>query len=191
MLARRLSATLLLATTIVLTVAAPASAHTSLKSSDPAQGASLATPPQQVKLTFSEAVDVPPDAIAVTGPDGAKWTVGTVTVTDAVVTAPVTPTGPAGTYTLAFKVISDDGDAVTGKIAFSLTAAASPSTSTTPSSTSSSPPPSSPAPSSAVAAPAPAAQRDTSSGVPVWVWIVGAVVLLGAGAFAGLRFSRR
>ena len=71
---------------------------------------SLGAPPAQVSLTFGEAVRLPPNPIRVTGPGGAVWTVGKAAVTDATVTAPVTATGPAGAYTLAWQVISDDGD---------------------------------------------------------------------------------
>ena len=59
-----------------LLTAAPAFAHTTLESSDPADGASLSTAPTQVTLTFAEAVNLPSDPIGVTGPDGSAWTVG-------------------------------------------------------------------------------------------------------------------
>lgn len=186
MLVRRLTTALLLTGTAMLAVAGTASAHADLKSSDPAQGATLQTAPQQIKLTFSEAVDVPADAIAVTGPDGSKWTVGQITKDDAVLTAPVTPAGPAGAYTLTYKVISDDGDAVSGKIAFTLaTAASTPTTSTTTTTTSTSVP-------STQSTPTPTAQSTggDSGGLPVWVWIVGAVVVLAIGVFVGLKFRR-
>ncbi|WP_132123822.1 copper resistance CopC family protein [Actinocrispum wychmicini] len=192
MLVRRLTIPLLLAGTALFAVAGPASAHADLKSSDPAQGATLQAAPQQIKLTFSEAVDVPADAIAVTGPDGSKWTVGQVAKAGAVLTAPVTPTGPAGQYTVTYKVTADDGDTVTGKIAFTLATAASTPTTTTSTTTSSTPPPSSSSAAPASEQPVPAAQSNSgdSGGVPVWIWIVGAVVLLAIGVGVGLKFRR-
>ena len=125
---RRMTAALLLAFVALGPTTLPASAHTELKSSNPAKGAALPAPPQQVELTFTEAVTVPADAITVTGPDSAKWTVGPATVAGAVVTAPVQATGPAGTYTVTWKVVSSDGDPVTGTIGFTLT---NPATTTT------------------------------------------------------------
>ena len=97
---RRVAAALLLALVALGSTALPASAHTELKSSNPAKGAALPAPPQQVELTFTESVTAPADAITVTGPNGAKWTVGQATVAGPVVTAPVQATGPAGTYTI-------------------------------------------------------------------------------------------
>ena len=108
----------------VFAATTPAWAHTTLTSSSPAAGATLATAPTQIKLTFAEAATLPAAPISITGPNGAKWTVGTPSLAGPVVTAPVTPRGPAGKYTLAYKVIADDGDLVGGSVTFTLTAPA-------------------------------------------------------------------
>jgi len=179
----RLSGAFLLALSGVLLLAGPASAHTELKSSSPAEGASLAAPPRKIELTFEEPVTLQPDPISVTGPDGAKWTVGTPAVVDAVVTAPVTPSGPAGAYTLTYKVVSDDGDKVTAAVHFTLTAPVS--------SSSAAPTPTSAAAASATPTPTPAAAGEIDSGVPAWVWIVAAVAVVVAAAVAALRLRRR
>ena len=179
----RLSGAFLLALSGVLLLAGPASAHTELKSSSPAEGASLAAPPRKIELTFEEPVTLQPDPISVTGPDGAKWTVGTPAVVDAVVTAPVTPSGPAGAYTLTYKVVSDDGDKVTAAVHFTLTAPVS--------SSSAAPTPTSAAAASATPTPTPAAAGEIDSGVPAWVWIVAAVAVVVAAAGAALRLRRR
>ena len=179
----RLFGAFLLALSGVLLLAGPASAHTELKSSSPAEGASLAAPPRKIELTFEEPVTLQPDPISVTGPDGAKWTVGTPAVVDAVVTAPVTPSGPAGAYTLTYKVVSDDGDKVTAAVHFTLTAPVS--------SSSAAPTPTSAAAASATPTPTPAAAGEIDSGVPAWVWIVAAVAVVVAAAVAALRLRRR
>jgi methionine-rich copper-binding protein CopC len=171
---RRLGGAVALAGLAVFATAVPAAAHTELQSSDPAEGATLAAAPTTVKLTFGEAVTVAKDPIQVTGPDGAKWTVGTVTLTGPVVSAPVQATGPAGAYTVSYKVIADDGDEVTGAVHFTLSAAAATSSSAAPSST---------AVTSATAASAspsvaPAASSDSGGGFPVWAWILIVVVVL-------------
>ncbi|MGW3960156.1 copper resistance CopC family protein [Amycolatopsis sp. NPDC005003] len=185
----RLLGAFLLAVAGLLVLAGPASAHAELKVSSPAEGASLAAPPSKVELTFEEPVTLQADPISVTGPDGATWAVSTPTVTDAVVSAAVTPSGPAGAYTLTYKVVSDDDDKVTAAIHFTLTAPASPPT------TSSSAAPTSSsavtAPTSATSAtPSAAASGDTGGGVPAWVWILIAVVVVVAAVFVALRLRR-
>jgi methionine-rich copper-binding protein CopC len=175
---KRICASLLLATMAMVVVATPALAHTSLESSNPAEGASLAVVPTEIQLTFGEAVTLPADPVTVTGPSGEQWTAGKATVADAVVTVPVQPAGPAGAYTIAYKVISDDGDPVTGAVHFTLTAAATPSTAAPSSSTTATSPETS---ASAPVTTTSAAQGDNSSGsggVPAWVWILIVVVVI-------------
>jgi copper resistance protein C len=120
----RILLSVLLACVVAILTATPALAHTELKSSTPANGSSLDEAPGTVALTFEEAVTLPRDPISVTGPDGAAWTVGAATLNGPTVTAPVQVTGSPGQYTLRYTVIADDGDAVTGTVTFTLTAAA-------------------------------------------------------------------
>ena len=157
-------------------------AHTTLKSSDPADGSSMSAAPEKVTLTFEEAVTLPADPITVTGPDGSSWTVGTATISGASVTAPVEPTGPAGRYTLAYTVTADDGDAVKGTVHFTLTTAATPTTSAAAPTTAAAP---------VAAAPAPAATGGESSGTSMWLWIALAVIVVGVLAGLGVARSRR
>lgn len=185
MMVRRLATALLLSGVAVIVTATPAFAHAELIASDPAQNASIAAPPQQISLTFNEAVTVPANPVTITGPDGTTWTAGTPSIAGAVVTVPVTPAGPAGAYTLAYQVISDDGDDVRGSVQFTLTAAvAAPTTAA--------PPPTTEAPPSTTASAenTAATTSDSDSGVPVWVWILGAVVLVAVGVTVALRLGR-
>ncbi|NGY62574.1 copper resistance protein CopC [Lentzea sp. NEAU-D13] len=99
------------------------------------------------------------------GPDGTKWTVGAAAVAGAVVTAPVTATGPAGTYTITWKVVSGDGDPVSGTIDFSLSA---PATTTTTTTTTTTVPTTTVVAATSSAAPAAQAESD-NGGVPIWV----------------------
>jgi methionine-rich copper-binding protein CopC len=166
----------------LLVGAAPAFAHTRLESSDPADGASLSAAPVTVSLTFSEDIDPGFATITVVGPDGTSYQNGDVTGDGGEVRTAVSPLGPAGTYEIGYRVVSDDGHPVSGKVAFTLTApgpaAAAPTVAPEP---------------TAAPAPAVAPQADTqeSEGAPVWPWILGAVVLVGAGATAALRLARR
>ncbi|WP_410641025.1 copper resistance protein CopC [Amycolatopsis sp. lyj-346] len=182
----RLSGAFLLALSGVLLTAGPASAHTALESSSPAEGASLAAPPRKIELTFAEPVTLQPDPISVTGPDGAKWTVGTPAVVDAVITAPVTPAGPAGAYTLTYKVVSDDGDKVTAAVHFTLTAPVSASSAAPVSASASAAAPVS----AASATPARPTADEIGRGVPAWVWILVAVVVVVAAVVVALRLRR-
>ena len=185
---RRLGAALLLSGLALAGTATPAFAHAELLSSDPAAGASLPAAPKQIQLTFSEAVGLPADPITVTGPDGSTWKVGTVSAAGAVITAPVVATGPAGEYVLDYKVISDDGDEIGDKVRFTLATPAAPTTSAAPTTTTTTAPTTT---TTSAAAPAAADKpADDGGGVPVWVWIVGAVVLVGAGAFGAVRLGR-
>ena len=176
----RLSGAFLLALSGVLLTAGPASAHTELTSSSPAEGASLAAPPRKIELTFAEPVTLQPDPISVTGPDGAKWTVGTPAVVDAVITALVTPSGPAGAYTLTYKVVSDDGDKVTAAVHFTLTAPVSSSAAAETSSAG-----------AASATPTPTPASAIGDSIPAWVWILVAVAGVVAAAVVALRLWRR
>ncbi|GAA3250202.1 copper resistance protein CopC [Pseudonocardia petroleophila] len=158
-----------------------ASAHTRLLGSDPADGSSLDAGPDRVSLEFNETMQADFSTITVVGPDGTQYQTGEVTADGGTVSTAVSPLGAAGAYEIGYRVISEDGHPVTGSVAFTLTtdgpAAAAPVAAT---------------PSASAAAPAPAAVAAPADegGAPVWPWIVGAVVLVGGGVGAALRFGR-
>ncbi|GAA1296553.1 copper resistance CopC family protein [Pseudonocardia xinjiangensis] len=167
--------------------AGPALAHTRLESSDPADGASLSTAPQRVSLTFNETMQPGFTTLTVVGPDQARYETGDVTANGDTVSIAVRPLGPAGSYQIGYRVVSEDGHPVSGSIGFTLTtagpgaaAAASPAATAAPAPTSSAP----------VAAESAPAQPAGDGGAPIWPWIVGAVVLVGGGVFAALRMAR-
>ncbi|PRY45934.1 hypothetical protein CLV43_101197 [Umezawaea tangerina] len=164
----------------MLGVAGPALAHNVLVSSNPLAGSSVETGPATITLTFDQPVNGGPglNAVSVVSPDGGHWEgVGEPTVRDNVVTAQLRPLGPAGEYTVSYRILSADGHPVTESLKFTLTKAGS----------------GTPAPASEIAAANPAATStaggtaDGGGGVPIWVWILGAVVLLGGGVFLALR----
>ncbi|MBK1784484.1 copper resistance CopC family protein [Prauserella cavernicola] len=169
----------------LLGAAGPASAHNTLISSDPAEGASLDSAPSTITLTFDQDVQqAQVNEVAVTGPDGRQYGEGTVEVNRNVVTSQVQPLGPAGEYVIGFRVLSADGHPVSEEIRFTLTAAGQGTGA-----------PSSPEAGASSGQDTPAQQAnqgqdgDSSSGVPVWVWIVAAVVLLLAGVTVALRMG--
>lgn len=74
--------------------------------------------PGQVRLTFDEPVRAGYDTISVIGPNGEQWAAGPARVEDSSVIAPVRELGPAGTYAVRFRILSNDGHPVTGKVTF-------------------------------------------------------------------------
>jgi hypothetical protein len=168
--------------------AGQAFAHTRLESSDPADGTSLATSPQRVSLTFSETVQAGFTTVTVVGPDQAQYQTGDVTVNGDTVSTGVRPLGPAGRYEIGYRVVSEDGHPVSGSVAFTLTTPGpGAAVAATPSPPGNAPAASTPAPAAAENAPNP---PEGSGGMPVWPWIVGAVVLVGGGVFAAMRLAR-
>ncbi len=149
---------LLAAVTIVASATAgTASAHAARISVDPAENAAVSAGPAHVRATFNEDLQTTFAAMTVVGPDGNLWSSGQPQVAGAVVSVGVRPLGPTGNYTVNYRVTSADGHVVSGSWSFRLTA---PGTGT----------------------PGPMADSsDNSPGdVPVWPFIVGAVVLVGA-----------
>jgi copper resistance protein C len=171
--------TLALAVGVALLLgAAPAWAHSKLDSSNPADGASVATPPSSVSLTFNEDVQAGFTVMTLIGPDGKDYHTGNVTETDQTVTVGALPLGPAGLYQIGYRVVSADGHPVSGKTSFTLTTAG----------------PGSPQAQAPVATGAPngvpSAAPPDAGGAPVWPWIAGAVVLVAAGVALALRLGR-
>ncbi|MTD58305.1 copper resistance CopC family protein [Amycolatopsis pithecellobii] len=171
---RKALAVLALAVAAMIGTATPALAHNVLISTDPAKGTALETGPAKITLIFDAPVqggDI--NQISVLGPDRSQWAEGTVAISSNVVTVPVRPLGPAGTYTVGYRILSSDGHPVTGEYTFTLTKAGNGT------------------PATAGAATGVAGSSSGSGGgVPVWVWVIGAFVLLAIGLTLALRMGR-
>jgi methionine-rich copper-binding protein CopC len=111
-----LAAVLLGALTGAAAVAAPASAHTALRSSSPADGAVLTTSPGEVRLEFNERPAATRPEVAVTL-DGRVVRSGPARTDGAAVVTPVSLPGP-GAYTVAYRVVAGDGHPVQGLVRF-------------------------------------------------------------------------
>jgi methionine-rich copper-binding protein CopC len=160
-LLRTLSGALVVA---AMTAIAPtATAHTALTASEPAADTTLTVGPARVSATFNEDLQPTFAAMTVVGPDGNLWSSGDPAVRGAVVGVAVRPLGPAGRYTVNYRVTSADGHVVTGSWSFTVTV---PGTGT-------------PGLQPVAAAP--------SDRIPLWPFIVGAAVLVAAAAAWGLR----
>ncbi len=112
------------ATLAALLVAGPSTAHSYLKSVEPADGAVLDTPPPSLVLTFNEEVLTGTAQLRLTGPDGAVQT--PVRADANVVSATLPPDLGTGAYTLLWRVTSADGHPVSGRSTFTVGAAAAP-----------------------------------------------------------------
>jgi copper resistance protein C len=154
---------------LAVLAAGPAAAHSIVVSTDPADGAQLNRGPAKVSLTFNENLQTSFPALTVVGPDGNLWSKGQPTIDGPVISVPVGDLGPAGKYTVAYRVTSADGHPVSGTRSFTLTTAGA----------------GTPGPKAAGADGNPVASGGSGGGVPLWVFIVAAVVLFGGGlAFA-------
>ncbi len=155
---------LLAAMTLAATITAQvASAHATRVSADPADNAVLTTSPERVSATFNERLQTTFVAMTVVGPDGNVWSTGEPTVQGAVVSMGMRALGPAGSYTVNYRVTSADGHVVSGSWSFRLTVAGT-------------------------GTPGPAAAATSADNdIPAWPFAVVAVALVGAGALWAVR----
>ncbi|NUS73457.1 MAG: copper resistance protein CopC [Corynebacteriales bacterium] len=101
-------------------VPVPAAAHVELDSASPALNAQLDVAPSEVVLRFAHELTIP--AVEVTVTDRAKRavTVGAATVDGAVVTQPLKQNLLPEVYQVSYRVISDDGHALTNSYTFTV-----------------------------------------------------------------------
>jgi copper resistance protein C len=152
---------------LALLGAGPASAHAVRVATDPAPDTALAKGPPRVSATFNEELQTTFAAMTVVGPDGNLWSNSTAPqVQGAVVSVDLRALGPAGTYTVNYRVTSADGHVVSGAWSFRLTEAGS----------------GSPGP--------PVSAGHAADGeLPIWPFVAAAVVIIGAGAWWAARRS--
>lgn len=93
-------------------------AHAALLGSEPADGASLAQPPDRLVLRFDEAVT--PLDLRLVGPGGVTVLSHGTGQDSATIGAPMPPRLSSGTYLASFRIISADGHPVSGAIAFGI-----------------------------------------------------------------------
>lgn len=138
-----------LTSTLVAVAPGAASAHNELVSTDPADGAVLDTAPASISFTFAAEVPLTSATVTVIDPAGVRTEIPDLThgATTSVLVAPL-PSLPGGEVTVRWRLVSDDGHPLTGRVAFTI-----PATTTTESSV----------PAAATATTAPA----TASTVPV------------------------
>jgi copper transport protein len=101
--------------------AAPASAHAVLESTEPVGGTAVATSPERVLLRFSEAVQIPPQAIRVfASPSGEQMDTGAAGRADGQSNAVAVklPELDRGSYIVTWRVTSADAHPIHGAFTF-------------------------------------------------------------------------
>ena len=178
----------ILAVLALLLIVAPARAHAELDSSDPQDGASLASAPDVLSFTFGEQVLEQGNAVTLTDvASGSRLEVGPLQVEGDMVSVSWPEQSPAGEFRAAYRVVSADGHPIEGSITFTVdeavgAAVASPvaaSTSDEPSAL----PVASASAVPAVEGSAPAEDADAGGGgALVWILALGVAVVIGAAA---------
>lgn len=109
------------AAALVFAVATPASAHSQLISSTPAEGETLSELPDAFSVTMNEPLldeaGLAAFAMQVRGDDGLYYGDGCIEVSGPTMSAPAA-IGPAGDYVLSWQVVSADGHPVNGEVHF-------------------------------------------------------------------------
>lgn len=120
----RLAAGVALATTLVLVLAGPASAHIGLTGSQPANITSADGPLSEIRLTFSGAADTVEDQFTVTAQDGAEQPLASIDNDgDDVLVVRTTEPIPEGRTRVAWAIRSGDSHTMTGTLSFTVRAA--------------------------------------------------------------------
>lgn len=182
-----------LAATAVLTVAAPASAHDELVSSDPAAGATLDAVPAEITLTYSADILAEDGAtqVQITDETGATLTDTAPVVSGTDVTQALNPEA-SGVVTVLWRVVSSDGHPISGDFSFTVPAAApapvETSAAPTPS-TSSSAPSASAEPTATPDATTPATEQTSDASPLPWILIAVALLIV-VGALVWLFLAR-
>lgn len=113
-----------LLTLLLLGTAGPASAHAALTSSDPENGAVLEQAPTHITLTFTEPVGLLTDSFRVLDPKNTRIRTGPAEHapgrSDAVRVALPRKDLGEGTFTVAWRVVSEDSHPVSGALTFSV-----------------------------------------------------------------------
>ena len=104
--------------TLDVLTAQPASAHATLVATTPGDGERLESPPAEVTLEFSEGVSVDAGYVRVLGPGGERVDAGAPVEDGGVITAPLRSGLPDASYTVSYRVVSEDAHPISGAYAF-------------------------------------------------------------------------
>lgn len=174
----------ILAALMLLVGVAPAGAHAELESSDPADGATLASAPSALTFTFGEDVLEQGNAVTLTVVDSdTRLELGPLTVDREVVSVDWPAASPAGDFRAAYRVVSADGHPIDGSVTFTVEQALGAAAST-PSPAAETPAPVMASAQAVSASPTPTSEAGTDAGPLAWILWLGLALLIGVGAGA-------
>lgn len=116
-----LAGALLVSLALLFAQALPASAHSRVVATSPDEGSSAAQPVTAVSVTMNENIGKVGYELHLTDSLGNEIALGQATVDGPTLAAPVTGPMAAGTFTVAYRVVSADGHPVDGAFAFTAT----------------------------------------------------------------------
>lgn len=167
-----------LALAMLLGSGGAASAHDELVGTDPAGGTTVDALPPSMDLTFSNVPSGIGAEIQVLDESGTDWADGAVEFVDRTVTQPLRAGGPAGEYTVNWRVVSSDSHPIEGTFTF----AARQGTSSVPDSVSTSGP---------TDAEEPVADQAPTAGVSDFPWSIVLMIGVLVAIVAGLAITAR
>lgn len=174
-----------------MALAATASAHAELVGSSPADGDVVDAAPDAVTLTFSERLVDMGAAITVRGVDKQSITTGPLVIDGFDMSVPVDPAATPGTYTVAFRVVSEDGHTVTSTFNYTVAGETSSTPATAPATAAAETAAASPSPAaSESAASATTPPSDESSGISPVVLVLGGAVIVGLVVVGAIALRR-
>lgn len=109
---------LLAGVAVLLGTAGPASAHATVVTSSPSDGARLQAVPDEVTVQFDEDVSLGAGYARVLGAGGDRVDTGAASVTDQTLTIPLRDDLPEASYVVTWRVVSADSHPVSGAYAF-------------------------------------------------------------------------
>ncbi|MCJ0950308.1 copper resistance protein CopC [Rhodococcus sp. ARC_M8] len=159
---------LLVAAGCALISAGTAQAHSALVGSTPSADAVLDTAPSSVELVFNQEIQTSFANVTVSAADGTQVGAGEPSVQGERVSLVTSGQMSSGTYTVGYRVISEDGHPITGSYSFTLNAATN----------NAAPLPGGATPPATVAPSAATADADSDDGSPLLLPILGGAVAI-------------
>lgn len=112
----------------LVAAAGPANAHANEATSEPAADSVLEQAPDQVRVSFDSPLLAAGAALVVRASDGSVVSTDPPIIDDRTIATTLKP-APAGRFEVAYRVVSEDGHAVTGTFAFTVEGTPSPAVS--------------------------------------------------------------
>lgn len=178
--------------------ASAAVAHDEATGTTPEDGATLETVPETITIEFSNAPIALGAVVTIKDAEGVDHAVGEVEVDGNAAVQAMDPNAPAGTYTVAWRVVSSDSHPIEGTFEFAVQREA-PDSSQAPEEDATSEPATeespttkpAPTPQESATADAPDSEESAGAGTPAFFGVVLVVILVVLAGVAGVLLWRR